>query len=82
MPDSLFKKVTGLRPAALLKRPAILLKRDSGTGVSCEFFEISKNTVCYRTPPVAASVQEDHFFIFQKQISKFVYNLLRLKIMK
>ena len=23
---------------------------------SCEFFEISKNNFCYRTPPVAASV--------------------------
>ena len=23
---------------------------------SCEFCEISKNTLCYRTPPVAASV--------------------------
>ena len=31
-------------------------KRDSGTGVSCEFCKISKNTFSHRTPPVAASV--------------------------
>ena len=34
----------------------LYLKRDSGTGVSCEFYEISNNTFSYRTPPVAASV--------------------------
>ena len=43
-----FNKVAGLRPATLLKK-------DSGTDVSCEFCEISKNTFFYRTPPVAAS---------------------------
>ena len=32
------------------------LYRDSGVGVFCEFYEISKNTFSYRTPPVAASV--------------------------
>ena len=37
-------------------RPALLLKRVSGTSVFCEFCEISKNTFFYRTPPVAASV--------------------------
>ena len=31
------------------------LKRDSGTGVSCEFSEISKNTSFYTTALVAAS---------------------------
>ena len=30
-------------------------KEDSGTGVSCEFCEIYKNTFYYRTPLVAAS---------------------------
>ena len=33
----------------------LYLKRESGTGVSCEFCEISKNTFSYRTPLVAAS---------------------------
>ena len=31
------------------------LKRDSGTGVFCEFCKISKNTFFIRTPLVAAS---------------------------
>ena len=36
-------------------RPATLLKRESLTQMfSCEFCEISRNTVFYRTPPVAA----------------------------
>ena len=34
--------------------------RDSGTGVSCEFSEIYKNTFSYRTPPVAAPVKNLH----------------------
>ena len=33
----------------------LCLKRDPGTGVSCEFCEIWKNTFSYRTPQVAAS---------------------------
>ena len=33
-------------------------KRDSGTGISCEFCEISKNTFFYRTPPPAASIDK------------------------
>ena len=32
----------------------LYLKRDSSTDVSCEFYEISKNTFSYRTAPVAA----------------------------
>ena len=28
---------------------------------SCEFWEISKNTFCFRTPPVAAS---EHIFFY------------------
>ena len=32
------------------------LKKDFFTGVSCEFYEISKKTFFHRTPPVAASV--------------------------
>ena len=48
MPESLFNKVAGLSPTTLLKG-------DSGTGVSCEFCEISKNTFSYRKPLMAAS---------------------------
>ena len=36
-------------------RPATFLKRDSNTGVSCGYYEIFKNIIFYRTPPVAAS---------------------------
>ena len=36
-------------------RPATLLKKDSNTGLSCEFCGILKNAFLYRTPPVAAS---------------------------
>ena len=42
-----FNKVAGLRPATLLKRVP-------GTGVSRKFCEIFKNTYFCRTPPVAA----------------------------
>ena len=42
--ESLFNKVAGL------KIP--LLKGDANTGTICEIF---KNTIFYRTPPVAAS---------------------------
>ena len=45
---SFFNKVTG---GAF----NFMKKGDSGTGVSCEFCEISKNTFSYRTPPVVAS---------------------------
>ena len=37
MLESLFNEVKGLRPATLLKR-------DSNTGVSCQYCEIFKNT--------------------------------------
>ena len=33
----------------------LYLKRNSGTGVSCEFCEISKKTIFHEKPPVAAS---------------------------
>ena len=44
-----FNKVAGLGPATLLK------KENLAQVFSCEFWEISKNTFFYRTPPVAAS---------------------------
>ena len=49
---------TCVRVSPLLKPEAcnFIKKRDSGTGVSCEIREISKNTFFYRTPLVAASV--------------------------
>ena len=44
-----FNKVAGLQPATLLKK-------ETPTHVfSCEFCEIFKNTIFYRTPPAAAS---------------------------
>ena len=50
---------TSARESFLIKLQALDLrlysKRVSGTGVSCEFCEFSKNTFPYRTPPVAAS---------------------------
>ena len=35
-----------------------LCKKDSDTGVSCEFYEISKNTFSYRIPLMGASEKE------------------------
>ena len=48
MLESLFNKVAGLRPAALLKR-------DSNTGVLCEYYETLRTICFYRTPPMAGS---------------------------
>ena len=48
MPESVFNKAAGLSLQ-------LNLKKDPGTGASCEFREISKNTFSYRRPPVAAS---------------------------
>ena len=36
----------------------LYLKGNSGTGVSCEFYEISKNIFFHRTPLVAASADK------------------------
>ena len=47
----IFNKVTGLRPATLLKKEAL------AQVFSCDFCEIFKNTFFYQTPPVAASDQ-------------------------
>ena len=49
VPESLFNKVVGLRPATLLKKRLAQL-------FSCKFCEISKNTFFHRTPLVVASV--------------------------
>ena len=35
--------------------------------ISCEFWEISKNTLPYRTPSVAASVPITAFIVFRLQ---------------
>ena len=50
----LFNKVAGLKPATLLKL------RLWHRSFSCEFCEISKTTIVYRTPRVAAS-ETRHF---------------------
>ena len=49
MPESLFNKVAGLRPATLLKTETL------AQVFSCEFCETSKNTVLRRTSLVRAS---------------------------
>ena len=49
MPESIFNKVAGLKSATLLKKKLAQV-------FAMNFFEISKNTFSYRTPPVAASV--------------------------
>ena len=43
-------KIAGLRPATLLKKETLAQM------FSCEFYEISKNTIWHKTPLVAASV--------------------------
>ena len=45
----LFNKVAGWKPPTILKR-------DLGTGVPCEFYEILKNTYFVKHPRTAASV--------------------------
>ena len=36
-------------------RPATFLKRDSNASVSSGYYKLFKNSIFYRTPPVAAS---------------------------
>ena len=68
----------------LCQSPACnFIKKETGTGVSCEFCEISQNTFSYRTPPVAAYAsntsrlqlywRETPALVFQNQ--PFVYPL-------
>ena len=66
MPEPLFNKVTGLRPAALLKKALAQV-------LSCEFYEISQNTFSTKHLWTTASV----FFLNNKNnISepKFISN--------
>ena len=51
VPGCFFNKVTGRRPATLSKEALAQV-------FFCEFCELSKSTFFYRTPPVAASVQQ------------------------
>ena len=54
----LFNKIAGLRPATLLKETLacnFVKKETLAQVLSCEFCEIFKSTVFYRTPPVATS---------------------------
>ena len=48
VPEFLFYKVAGLRPATLLQKETLAQM------FSCELWEISKNTFFHRTPQVAA----------------------------
>ena len=67
MPEFLFNKVAGLRPTTLLKkrlwhRLATLLNKR--LWFSCEFCEISKNTILHRIPLVAASEIVIYFYFY------------------
>ena len=70
-------KFTGkhLYQSFYLNKVATLWKRDSGTGVLCEFWEISKNTFFYRTPLVAAP---GWFFIWKSTKSNIHLQLMIL----
>ena len=66
-----FAKFTGKKLSQSLfycrLRPAAVLKKETLAQVfSCEFYEISKNTFSYRTPPEAASVLNIYRFSFEK----------------
>ena len=51
-----FNKVAGRPEKEITKKAFNFIKKESLAQVlSCEFGKISKNTFCYRTPPVAAS---------------------------
>ena len=56
-----FNKITGMRPAALLKKPLAQV-------FSYEFCGISKNTFSYRTLLVAASQHSLRMFLINKKI--------------
>ena len=76
---------TCARVSLLIKLQAglqLYLKRDSGTGVSCEFCEISNNTFSYRTPLCDCFCllcsQKKTFSTLQKQIFLHEKNVLIL----
>ena len=60
-----FNKVAGLRLATLLKLTLAQV-------FSCEFCEISKNTLFYRKPPVAASETRPLKLTYFQQLGSFV----------
>ena len=55
----------------LSKKASLILKKDSYTGVFCEYPEIFKNTFFYRILPVIASAENAFVFIFQAIFLKF-----------
>ena len=56
--------------------PCSFIKKETLAQVlSCEFFEISKNTFCHRTPPVAASESLYSLFLRNPFIRKSVLKL-------
>ena len=57
-------------------------KRDSGTGVSCEFCEISKNTFSYRTPPVVASDEIKLKMYYGTCLCHLLYSILWLTVIQ
>ena len=72
-----FNKIAGLRPQA-----CNFIKRETLAQVfSCEFCEISKNTVFYRTPLMAAS--ESYMFkrVLNVPLQLYLFHALLLKRM-
>ena len=71
-----FAKFTWKHPCQSLSfnKVAFIKKETLAQVFSCEFCEISKNTVSYRTPPVAASVKKDYYWKLS-QTEKFVINV-------
>ena len=60
----------------------IFIKKETLAQVfSCELCEISKNTFCYRTPPVAASDITLFFLIFRLPFITFI-NINTVKILE
>ena len=68
VPETLFNKVAGLRPATLLKKRLAQV-------FFYEFYKISKNTYSYRTPLVAASQTRTFIYgtILQKGYAKTMW---------
>ena len=92
-----FNKVAGLGPPEVFYKKGVLRNIAKSTGkrlcqglfkketlaqaFSCEFCEISKNTVFYRTPPVAASVLIRIGTILSKNIKNNFQNLIFKKLL-
>ena len=65
----------------VLKNFAKFIGVSSGTGASCEFCNILKNTFLRRTPPVAASgICTNRYFLFYGGAKDFIFTCIFLRI--